>query len=178
MKLIHNRGARALRAAVAAGACALLSPVAMAQLWTHVAAACVPDESSQSKFEANAARFRHKGTNSGAIYARCNVTNPLDSGANPGWNAMELVFKDQGDGARVRAQLYRVSNSNGGVWLIGTVDSDTYAGSAGQQTQWDWLVTTSFDFYKYAYYVMLTIERNGTDVQPDAAIVRLFYMLY
>ena len=47
---------------------------------TGIGAACVSDESSAGKYEASAARYRHKGSNTGAIYARCNVTNPLDDG--------------------------------------------------------------------------------------------------
>ena len=150
----------------------------MAQIWTHVAAACTPDESSLSKFDASAARFRHKGTNTGAIYARCNVVNPMDAGAsNPVWTWLELVFKDTGEGGRVRAQLYRVSNSTGGTWLMGTVDSDSHPGSAGAQTRGAWLATSHFDFEDYAYYVLLTVERTNTAVLPDATIVRLYQMI-
>lgn len=151
---------------------------AVAQVWTHVAAACSVDDVSMAKFDASGARFRHKGSSTGKIYTRCNVVNPMDAGTNPGWNAIELVFKDNGAGERVLAELYRVSNTSGGIGLIGSVDSDSYPGSASEQTQWNLLLSTSFDFYKYAYYVMLTVERSGTATLPDAAIVRLFYQLF
>lgn len=163
---------RALAAAVIAGSAALALPTtAQAQVWTHVAAACTPDESSAAKFDANGARFRHKGANTGKIYARCNVVD-IRNGAF--WNAMEMVFKDNGAGERVLAELYRVSNASGGITLIGTVDSDAYAGSASEQTQWARLSSTVFDFSKYAYYVLITVDRTGTATLPDAAIVRLY----
>jgi hypothetical protein len=165
--------------AIAACALALLAApgAAQAQVWTHVAAACTPDESSAAKHDMSAARLRHKGSNTGKIYARCNVVNPMDSGGDPSWNAIELVFKDKGTGERVLAELYRVSNFNGGIWKIGSVDSDAYPGSAAQQTQWEPLAQT-FDFYNYAYYVLLTIERTQTTALPDAAIVRLYQQLF
>lgn len=171
--------ARYLCAAFAPLAASLAAPGgAVAQVWTHVAAACTVDEASTAKFDASAARFRHKGSSTGKIYARCNVVNPVDAGTKPSWNAMELVFKDNGDGERVLAELYRVSNSSGGIYLIGSVDSNSFPGSANEQTEWDWLTSTGFDFYKYAYYVLLTVDRTGTATLPDAAIVRLFYQLY
>jgi hypothetical protein len=170
---------RTLAAAVIAGSAALGLPgTAQAQVWTHVAAACTPDEVSIAKFDASAARFRHKGTNTGKIYARCNDVNPVDAGTQPSWNVLEFVFKDNGTGERVLAELYRVSNSSGGITLIGTVDSDDYAGSASAQTQWELLTSTVFDFYKYAYYVLITVDRTGTATLPDAAIVRLCYQLF
>lgn len=164
--------ARGLCAAIVPTLALLAAPAdAAAQMWTHVAAACSVDEASMAKFDTNGARLRHKGTNTGKIYARCNV---IDNRHSAYWNAMELVFKDNGTGERVIAQLYRVTNANGGITLIGTVDSDSYAGSANEQTQWEWLTSTTFDFSKYAYYVMLTVDRTGTATLPDAAIVRLY----
>lgn len=173
----HNALRRFGAAAVAALALLAGPGGAQAQVWTHVAAACTPDESSAARFDASGARFRHKGSNTGKIYARCNVTNPMDGGGNPSWNAIELVFKDNGAGERVLAELYRVSNTSGGITLIGSVDSDDFAGSAAEQTQWE-LLSTTFDFYKYAYYVLITVERTATATLPDAAIVRLFYQLF
>lgn len=171
--------ARGLCAATLVPLALLAAPqAAVAQVWTHVAAACTPDESSAAKFDASAARFRHKSSATGKIYARCNVTNPLDSGAGPYWNVLELVFKDSGDGARVLAELYRVSNSSGGIFLMGSVDSNAYPGSASQQTKWKELSSTGFDFYKYAYYVLITVDRGSTATLPDAAIVRLYEQLF
>ncbi len=171
--------ARNLCAALVPLAALLAAPgSAVAQVWTHVAAACTVDEASTAKFDASGARFRHKGSNTGKIYARCNVVNPVDAGTKPSWNAMELVFKDNGDGERVLAELYRVSNSSGGIYLIGSVDSNSFPASVNEQTEWELLTSTNFDFYKYAYYVLLTVDRTGTATLPDAAIVRLFYQLF
>lgn len=181
MNLGTPQSMRALCAA-AVSALALLAAPGSAQaqspVWTHVAAACMPDDANMTKFDTSGARFRHKGSNTGKIYARCNVTNPMDGGGNPAWNAMEFVFKDNGAGERVLAELYRVSNTSGGISLIGSVDSDDYAGSAAEQVHWELLSTTTFDFYKYAYYVMITVDRTGTATLPDAVIVRLFYQLF
>lgn len=175
----HLLPLRGLAAGIAAGLAALAAPAtAQAQVWTHVVAACVPDDASMAKFDASGARFRHKGSNTGPIYARCNVVNAVDAGTKPSWNAMELVFKDNGDNDHVRAELYRVSNSSGGISLIGSVDSNDYAGSASEQTQWELLTSTSFDFYKYAYYVLVTVDRTGTATLPDAVTVRLLYQLF
>lgn len=148
-------------------------------VWTHVAAACVPDEGSMSRFEANAARFRHKSTSTGSIYARCNVTNPADSGGGPTWSALEVVYLDPPTGTptdtnQITAELWRVSNSSGGVYRVALFDSNGLGRVARTTAQSGYTIFShAFDFRNYAYYVQLKVSRVTTSTVPEVYIVRL-----
>jgi len=145
-------GARAILVLLLLSVALLLSPsiapvhAQSTSVWTHVGAACVPDEDSAAKYEASAARFRHKGTNIGDIYARCNVVDPKDGGEDPNWNFLEVVYFDQEGANQVTAELVRVSNSTGGVYTIPgehpnglsygpTFDSNDFPSAATAQTR-------------------------------------------
>jgi hypothetical protein len=72
------------------GAVSLLSLLAGGEaraqsIWTHVASACAVDDGSAATYEVNAARFKVKSgvTLPATVVARCNVTNPQDSGLSP-----------------------------------------------------------------------------------------------
>jgi hypothetical protein len=128
------------------------------------------------KYNASAARFLHKGSNTGNIYARCNVTNPVDGGGNPHWSVLELVYKDPGSTTQVTGILYRVSNTTGGISPIATFDSNLFAQLTTQQVN-SVLFGHNFNFFAYAYYVELKVNRTATTYLPDVAIVRLTYLL-
>lgn len=152
------------------------SPVtAQNSVWTWVGSAAVPDESSLDKYEAIGGQFRHKGTNTGSIYARCNVINPRDDGQDPDWGLLEAVFRDPtGTGNQVKIQLIRVSNSTGGTYTIATLDSNKFTASDDFQTK-SIPFNYNFNFFSYAYYVLITVTRtsSGAGNNPACAIVRL-----
>ena len=149
----------------------------MSSIWTHVGSACVADERSAGKYEASAARFRHKGSNTGSITARCNVTNPLDNGGNPNWDLLEVVYFKQVETSRVIVQLVRVSNSTGGVYTIETFDTDdpSYDNTSPTAQTRNKFFDYTFDFEKFAYFIEIKVRRESNTEEdiPAVSIVRL-----
>jgi hypothetical protein len=149
--------------------------VRAASVWTHVASACAVDEGSAASYEVNAGRFKVKtgATLPATVIARCNVTNPLDSGLDPYWDWLEVTYRDPdgtGTDSQVRALLYRVSNATGGVFLLATFDSNAFA-STTDNTE-GILFGGTLDFDNYAYFVEIRVRRSGSD-DPTMSIVRL-----
>lgn len=148
------------------------------QPWTGVAGAFIPDESSLNKYESNAARFRHKGTQTGDIYAKCNVTSPISGDFYSGWSVLQVIYRDPDGSATsnsVTVELIRVSNSTGGVFTIATFNSNDFGASSSSQTHAvDF--THTFDFFSYAYYVQIKVSRtrSGATNNPDVSVVRLY----
>ncbi len=174
-----------LRTSLTLAACccaALLASTsgASAQVWTGVAAACVPDESSAGSYDMSAARFQFAAGKTGAIYARCNVTNPSDAGfLLDGWNYLEAAMIDPdgiGTGSQIKVSLIRVSNSTGGVYTVATLDSNTNASTAQRVDGADF--SHVFNFADYAYYVQLEVKRTATSANPNISIARLYEMLF
>lgn len=149
--------------------------------WTHVAGACVPDDESRNRYESVAARFRHKDQHTGSIFAKCNVTNPMDPrgrlSGNPTWDSLEVVYVDPpGSGNQVLAELVRVSNRTGGIFTLATFDSncDDCEADAAAQTRSVHFIH-QFDFDSYAYYVLIKVRRTDADEanRPSVSMVRL-----
>jgi len=164
------------------GALSLLTLLASGEahaagIWTHVASACAVDESSTAKYEMTAGRFKFKSGQTGTIYARCNVTNPQDDGTDPWWNQLEVVYRDPDGiaaGSQVKATLYRVYNSNGGVSSAGTAfDSNTLAATSDNKGTTPAGGISDFNFTDYAYFVQLQVTRSSTASDPTVSIVRL-----
>jgi hypothetical protein len=144
------------------------------EVWTSAGGACVIDEDSTTRAQMDGGRFKFQAGQVGTIYARCNVTNPRDNGADTVWNHLELAYNDP-DGplnaSRVRAFLRRVSNATGGIWDMAIFDSNI-EGCGGQCVgvvvfPWD------FTFNTHAYYVQLEIRRDNANSDPSVSIVRL-----
>ena len=168
------------------GAVSLLSLLADGEaraqsIWTHVASACVVDDRSATQYEITAARFKVKnGTTLPAIVvARCNVTNPQDSGLDPYWNYLEVAYRDPdgtATGSQAKASLYRVSNATGGISLLQAFDSNAFA--ANTDTKNGIWFFEPLDFSRYAYFVEIQVKRSSTASDPTVSIVRLFENLY
>jgi len=167
-----------LFAQLAFGLLLLLPGAAFAQgpVWTHTAAACAVDNASASKYETNGARFRFKvdGQTTGNIYARCNITNPKDDGSNPGWNRLEVAYTDERESPNfVKATLYRVNKTSGGVSEIGTAFDSINFGAKPSGGAEEVTLTHTFNFTTYAYFVMLQIHREDASYNPSISAVRL-----
>lgn len=132
------------------------------------------DESSVGRYEASAARFRHKGSITGEIVARCNVTNPRDDGSDPVWDYLEVVYRRQAETDQVTAELIRVSNETGGVHTLATFDSNNFGTSPDEQTRHVEFDHT-FNFVAFAYYVQIKVSRTSSAAghNPSVSIVRL-----
>jgi len=164
---------------------ALLAPlmlplfVGLAQaqtVWTQTANTCVVDNSDLNQYDQDSFGLRHSRRAEGTILARCSVANPLDSGANPAWGTLEVVYRDpdgRDDRSQVRVRLTRVNNG-GNTDNIAEFDSDEFPEAADPATQ---SVTFShaFDFDHGAYYVEIRISRESTrsENDPTVFLVRL-----
>lgn len=146
-------------------------------VWAHAANACAIDEADVGEYAVGSASLFHKGTITGAITARCNVENlPVTPGGDT--LALQLVYRDHdgsGGASRVIARLWQINNS-GASSQLAVVDSNLFPASPSFQSQISNFLSVDFDFNNNAYYVEVTVVRNGAAV-PAAAIVRLVGIL-
>lgn len=166
--------------AIALGLVSLASaPHAQAQFqghWTTVASACVPDEESTGKFAMEQGTFQFLGVNTGSIDARCNVTNPADTGnltSNPDWDLVEVTYNDPdgaANGSQVVVYLRRVHRVTGVSTDVHVFNSNVYG--AGQQLRVENFNHT-FDFVNYAYYIAISVRRNVYNLNPRIQRVKL-----
>jgi hypothetical protein len=142
-----------------------------APVWTATANSCVVDNSDLGDVEQDSFSLQHRKFVKGAIVARCNLTNPLDSGADPGWGTLEVVYRDP-DGrdnrSTVRVRVIRVNNG-GNTTNVAEFSSDDFPEAVDPTTE---SVTFShaFDFDHGAYYVELRINRESTRSENDPAV--------
>jgi hypothetical protein len=150
-----------------------MAPQAHAQEWTTAASPCVPDEDSAGSYNLEQARFEFLGAAVGQIVARCNITNPRDDTANPGWNCMVITYDDP-DGflnpSRVRVQLRLARDTDGASGTITTFDSNLVADSNPEVHCFD----HTFNFERNAYYLTLILDRVDPQSNPRIMRVRLF----
>ncbi|MGH8611226.1 MAG: hypothetical protein ACREYF_04030 [Gammaproteobacteria bacterium] len=147
--------------------------------WTTVASTCVPDEASVGRYQFEQARFEFSGANTGQIVSRCNITDPADLlNDNPIWDRMDVTYDDPDGffaGSRVRVQLRRVHETTGASATFATFDSNAFP--PGQQLKTIAFVhpdDDEFDFYNYAYYLTIIVDRNSANAVPRIERVRLY----
>jgi hypothetical protein len=119
------------------------------------------------------ARFQHSGNNVGMIEARCNITNPNDAGANPGWGRLEITHDDpdgQMAGAQVVVRLIEVDKATGLINVITTYDSNNFNQAILRVHMFNY----AWNFVSFAYHVNVQITRNNANLVPWLARVRLF----
>jgi hypothetical protein len=142
---------------------------------TQTGSACVVDEADAGEYQMIDTQFKFLTGNTGTIVARCHVTNPRDTG-NPVWSRLYVTYKDQdGSGAssRVEIRLYRVSLTTGTLTSIQTFNSNSLA-DAVTSVQKDYVsFVHTFDFFNYAYYVYLSLNRGSTTYDPSVYAVQL-----
>lgn len=137
-----------------------------ASVWTTAASACTVDNDIAIS-EVAAAELKLRPGSTGAIVARCNITNPLDSGADPQWNRMRVTYRDPdgtGTVARVNVKLRRVNLLDGATTTITEFNSDQFTGVSAQYRQISFV--QQFQFLTYAYYLELRVGRTSTFLDP------------
>lgn len=143
----------------------LISQAAHAATWSTVASACVPDNSSAGKYAFSDGALTFAGSHTGSIAARCNVTNPFDDTADrPIWNLLTVGYRDPDGNAQynhstVTAKLFRVRKDNPVEEFVAKFDSQTH-GTNAQNTSVGVFFSHGFDFRNYAYYVLVSVERD------------------
>jgi hypothetical protein len=150
---------------------ALLPAAASAQVWTHAASSCTPDEGSATKVIFSSGRAQFRTGETGDIYLRCNVTNPRDNGQNPNWSVLQAGYFNEPN-AYVQAHLKRVDNS-GATYTIATVDGLTLPAASGELRSASF--SHFFNFFANAYYVELRLRRTAPDQTVWVCLTRLSY---
>ena len=183
-----------LLATLTTGCALVIAAPANAQLpgetlpaWTHTASSCEVDEESAGRYTLSGADFTYLGGAEGGLVAsqppltaRCNVTNPLDSG-NPSWDHLIVTYRDYDLSCtfnRVVVRLYRVPRVPGLSQLVATFNSDTVGGCSGfffgSMTESNVAFTHKFDFLNNAYFVDIQLVRLDNEYPaPIARLVRL-----
>lgn len=151
--------------------------------WTHVASACVPDESALTKYAMSYADLYFKGSavsdfgtfGLSPLSARCNVDNPLAVGVKPVWNTFIVGYKDP-DGKTlnngVTARLIKISRATGGISTVATFNSN--ASPVTVRGEGYVLFEHAFDYHNNAYMVQLDLYRtDATLPSPVVYSVRL-----
>jgi len=163
----------------ALGSSLLIAQSAFASRWTAVASTCmigadqVGDNGIYTYSSGSALTFASGET--GEIKARCNVTNPMDSG-NPTWNTLTVGYQDP-DGHlttyQVSVTLYRVNKSTGAIDTVGNVFNSNNFGAIGPKANSVTLNNPTFDFADYSYWVTLDLVRNDSASNPSVWFVSL-----
>jgi len=142
-------------------------PVAQAQTWSSVASTCEPGSDSIGLYAYSNGSFLFASGETGKIATRCALTNPMDTGV-PAWKTLTAGFQDQ-DGIHgdyeVQVSLEKVNKSTGVHTIIVTLDSNAYNGTGAQSQHVP--VTETFNFTKYAYYVLMSVSRNDSNEAPS-----------
>jgi hypothetical protein len=146
--------------------------------WTCVGSTFIPDETSPAVAPNGPAamtlgRLHFIGNSFGTIEARCNITNPNDAGANPGWGRLEITHNDpdgMGNMSRVIVQLMEVDKFTGNTNVITTYDSNNFNQAFLRVVPFNY----AWNFVNFAYYVNVQIIRQNANVNPWLARVRLF----
>lgn len=170
--MITHKGSTLLTAVT--GVLVLLSLSAAAQTWSATASTCQVDDGYPIVFDVSGGTLSFAGGNSGTIHARCNVTNPVDTG-KPTWIGLRVGYRDP-DGVnsstRVYATLYQVDRSTGNLTALTSFDSNSYTDSgATQHTKLFFGI--AFDFSKYAYYIDVSLTRSAGFTTPQVWSLRL-----
>jgi hypothetical protein len=143
------------------GGLLLMAQAASAQIWTHVASACVPDESNtgQYQFTGGSVMFgQNAPTDNATIVVRYNVADPIDftaAGSPAPWNTLRMGSQIPGAGYTATARLMAVNKVTGIAALVAAVN-----GGAGVPVSWV-AIPAPFNYLLNAYYVEITLTRNG-----------------
>lgn len=139
--------------------------VAQASNWSMVGAACVPgDPAIQNNLHfITAGSVAHKPAATGLITLYCPVTGTWGD-KRPTWLSITygLNVTQSGSTATIKAQLIRLTQSNGTLSMIGSpvsVRTSETTPSRGQRASASF--SHPFDFKNSFYYVRVDIERNG-----------------
>jgi len=148
-------------------------------LWSINAMACIPNGSTieNNQYSSSAGHVRFNETKKGNIYLIC----PITDGALHGRDADQIIltYKDtsgrNNDGGKVRANLRKVDINSGHVSDAGLSVNGEGCEAADFTACIDGLDQPghTFDFNKYYYYVQITMFRNSTQFDVQAAGVKL-----
>ena len=154
-------------------------------VWTHVASACTPDESSTGRYNTHTSGLKHRGSAIGQLVTRCNVgTIRRENDGNQSARVyMYVVYRDQDDessGQRALVRLIR-SNRDGTTKTVGTFDSnrvhhliDPNGATVRAYTSTN---VREAAFSTAVYYVDIRLYRETSTISPIVTSVELTTLL-
>jgi hypothetical protein len=148
----------------------LAAPLAAATIpWTAAGTTAVIDETSVPLYAMNPPYISFNGSGVGLITAYFNVTDTSATGF-PGWNTLQLSYFDNAAPSQVTAKLYQVDKCDGTqiqLCFVAGFDSATNTCNSCSFTQF-------IDFNRYEYYVLVTLYRATTALDPKLFAVRIY----
>lgn len=152
--------------------CAVLlaAPLAAATIpWTAAGTTAIIDESSVPLYALNPPYISFNGSGVGQITAYFNVTDTSGT-SMPGWTTLQLSYFDNAAPSQVTAKLYQVDKCDGTqiqLCFVAGFDSATNTCNSCSFTQF-------IDFNRYEYYILATLYRASTALDPKLFALRLF----
>lgn len=153
----------------------LTSLVASAQTWTAVASTCAIGDAHINRYEVDGPKLSYLFDSTGVLTARCNITNPLNSG-NPSWFNLSVGCSDPdgtGKHYRVYVSLKRVDRSSGVTSTVTALDSNDWSDTGAFEHLQSFGSSEGWDFNKYSYYINLELTRDYSTKEPKVWSVRL-----
>lgn len=148
----------------------LAAPLAAATIpWTTAGTTAIIDESSVPLYALNPPYISFNGSGVGLITAYFNVTDTSGT-SMPGWNTLQISYFDNAAPSQVTAKLYQVDKCDGSqvqLCFVAGFDSATNTCNSCSFTQF-------IDFNRYEYYILATLYRASTALDPKLFAVRLF----
>jgi hypothetical protein len=153
----------------------LLEGAASAQThpWTTVGSAGVVDEDDAGivEFVLGEARVPAAAPAGSVLDLRYNVVS-LDGFAGPGFYAMRVRFRDNGNAARVQLTLRQYNSLTGITSTRHSFDSDAYASAVGYQTQSE-CFGINWDFADGPYFIDASLTKSAGGGQPALGTIQL-----
>ena len=165
--------------AILLGGLLLLSSAASAANYNNMTIApttCAVDEGDRLDYSVNGARLAFSAGKTGTLGVRCMVSNPVESvgiatpgplAPNPSWTAITIGCQDpDGYGPNYGAlvQLKRVRISDGAAFLVTEFDCNLKTKTFSH----------TFDFWNYAYWINVSLQRLNTAQNPSVWAVKLW----
>lgn len=145
--------------------------------WYAAATGCTPyhDAINQNMYSNANGRVRFKPGKAGTIWLACNLNGPLKQPNDVKSRYLSITYQIRSDdrvtNVEASATLKAISKAAGQIYNLGTVgvnigNQPTWLGSAILTDSSQLPRGTTFDFTKNYYYVIITIRRNSTQLEP------------
>lgn len=140
--------------------------------WTTVGSTGTVDEADRDSANFSGGMVTMKANATGTLNIRYNVVSVEGLF---GGNGVELGvrFRDNGPAAHVVVRLKRFDLVNGSVETILTLDSNNFPASNGFQLRTADDRSLRFDFFDYAYFMDVALEKTNLSGTPALAIIQL-----
>jgi hypothetical protein len=141
--------------------------------WSIAPTTCVPKDGDIAKYNVVGNTVQFRDTVTGTFELVCHMSNPNDNG-EPGWRWLDVVYNDPdgaSNGSQVKVTLYVVHHVlHFGVHSVPEASLDSNLFPAGQRFR---SVSSTYPIRPISYYVLITISRSKTSLNPRISNIRL-----